>query len=102
VSVDLDLLRRLAFELEAMERSPPEPLILGISDLSARLNAPQPMVEDALQLLASLSLIDGPGAFSNAWLFRRLTARGRVFVDEVRRDGRWDEIKAIYGPAGDP
>ncbi len=93
---DVDLLRRTALELESLERSPPEPIILGLAEFSGRLGCSLPEVAAALARLADLRLIEGPGELDEAWLFRRITNRGHVFLAEVRSQARWDEIKLLY------
>ena len=91
-----DLLRQIALFLEPLQRSPPEPVVLGLAALSTEIGCSARDAAEALDRLADLSLIEGPGAFHDAWLFRRLTAKGRFFVDEVRSEARWHRIKQTY------
>ena len=85
MSRDADLLRRLVFALERIERSPPEPFPLALPELAATVGMPHTSLEAALDELAALTLIEGPGRLAGMWWFRRLTARGRVFADENAR-----------------
>ena len=94
---DVDLVRRVALELETLERSPPEAIILDLDEFSGRLGRERAEVEEALERLAELALIEGPGRLNDAWLFRRVTVKGLVFVDEVRGVRRWERIKRAYG-----
>ena len=94
-----DLVRDLALLLEGLERSPPEPLILDLGDLAGRLRATPEATEMSFERLSELDLIEGPGPHMGAWIFRRLSPRGRVFVDEIRSAGRWKAIKAQFGEA---
>jgi DNA-binding MarR family transcriptional regulator len=93
-----DIVRDLALALESMERSPPEPLILGLEELAGRLNVSQGAVARAFERLDELDLIEGPGPHEDAWIFRRLTPRGRLFVEEVRYPKQWRAIKSRYDP----
>lgn len=99
---DVDLLRRAALQLEALERSPPEPIILGVAELAARLDCSPAEMAEALERLADLVLIEGPGSLDDAWLFRRITAKGQVFLNEVRSEARWRKIKQAYGNGRSP
>ena len=99
-SRDADLLRRLMFALERMERSPPEPFPLALPELAATVGTPRAGLEPALDQLAALTLIEGPGRLGGMWWFRRLTARGRVFTDETREEARWRAIKGAYSADG--
>jgi hypothetical protein len=100
VHPNVDLLRSAAFALDALERSPPEPIILGLADFSAKLRCSPEDLAAALERLVDLRLIEGPGALQDCWLFRRITPRGRVFLDETRNEGRWSEIKRAYSAPG--
>ena len=93
---DPDLLRKIALILEPLQRSPPEPVVLGLATLAADLGCSVGEAADALDRLADLSLIEGPGTFYDSWLFRRLTPKGLFFVDEVRNETRWRQIKNAY------
>jgi hypothetical protein len=93
---DVDLLRRTALELDALERSPPEPIILEVAEFASQLGCSVAEMVEALDRLADLSLIEGPGGFDDLWLFRRITAKGQVFLDEVRNEAHWEKIKRAY------
>lgn len=90
-------MRDIALALETEERSPPEPIFLGLGDLAAQTGASRADIVQALDDLRALNLIEGPGAFSDSWLFRRFTAKGSIFLSEVRDPRRWLEIKEAYG-----
>lgn len=94
---DVDLMRDVALALEAEQRSPPEPVFLEVTEMAAQLGALHADVVQALDGLRALSLIEGPGPYSDSWLFRRITAKGRVFISEIRDPRRWREIKRAYG-----
>lgn len=90
-------MRDIALALEAEQRSPPEPVFLELTDMAVRRGVSRTDVVQALEDLRALSLIEGPGAFSDSWLFRRVTAKGRVYLSEIRDPRRWQEIKRTYG-----
>lgn len=96
---EFDTLRAAVLALEAMQRSPPEPIVLVLAEFAATLDCSPSSLERILQRLSDLRLIEGPGTYNGAWLFRRLTKRGRAFVDEVRSEMRWEEIKRAYFPS---
>lgn len=93
---DADLMRDIALELETLQRSPPEPILLELLDIAERNSRSCYDVVAALDALRRLDLIEGPGAFSDSWLFRRITARGQVFVNEIRDPLHWRKIKQSY------
>ncbi|MCB0058064.1 MAG: hypothetical protein KDE45_13600 [Caldilineaceae bacterium] len=93
---DADLLRKMVMTLEPMERSPPEPIILDLAAFAGIVGCSAGDASEALDRLADLLLIEGPGPLNDAWLFRRVTARGRFFLDQVRSERRWSEIKSAY------
>lgn len=99
VELDVDLLRKTALTLDALQRSPPEPMILHIREFSARLGCTPSLAAATLARLADLGLIEGPGVLEDCWLFRRMTPRGRVFIEEARSDARWAQIKRAYPPS---
>lgn len=94
--VSTDLVRDLALQLERMQRSPPEAIILDLRELAELTEAPAPAVRAALEWLGDMSLIEGPGEYGENWIFRRLTVDGRSFVDEVRDPKNWSKIKQHY------
>ncbi|MDE2363469.1 MAG: hypothetical protein KGM42_12390 [Hyphomicrobiales bacterium] len=96
---DVDRLRRVVLALESLERSPPEPIILGLAEFAPPFGCDPAAMRDVLERLTDLSLIEGPGALRGSWLFRRITPKGRVFLAEVRSDARWQRIKQTYGHA---
>lgn len=96
---NFDLIRDVAMELERLQRSPPEAIVLDIAAGAASLQTSPLEFREALETLSSLALIEGAGRYGEAWLFRRLTAKGEVFLDEVRNARRWRRIKADYGRA---
>jgi hypothetical protein len=96
IDLDVDLLRRAVLELEALERSPPEPIILNVPEFATQLGCSPIEVAEILERLADLSLIEGPGSFDEAWLFRRITTKGQIFLNEVRNEARWEKIKQAY------
>lgn len=93
---EFDTLRDAVLALEKLQRSPPEPIVLVLAEFAHTLGCSPGRLELVLARLTDLRLIEGPGAYNDAWLFRRLTRRGRDFVDEVRNDKRWEEIKRAY------
>ena len=94
-------MRDVALLLEGEQRSPPEPVLLDLAALSQQTGAACRDVIQALDDLSKLSLIDGPGEFTDTWLFRKFTRKGQVFIDEVRDPSRWSLIKRSYGFAGE-
>lgn len=95
----VDLVRALALALEAVERSPPEALILDFGEMAGQLNAAPEEIRITFEQLDDLDLIEGPGLHREAWMFRRLSPLGRLFVDEIRHLKRWRAIKARYNLA---
>lgn len=99
---EFDTLRETALALETLQRSPPEPIVLVLAEFANTLGYSPQEIELVLARLTDLRFIEGPGAYNDAWLFRRLTRRGRDFVDEVRSEKRWEEIKRAYLQGDDP
>lgn len=97
--VEPDLLRDLLVALDGMQRSPPESLLLVPAELAATLRCRVADVERAIEILADLQLIEGPGAYGGGWLFRQLTPRGHLMLEEVGSERRWRRIKDTYGGA---
>lgn len=98
--VDPDLLRDLLIALDGLQRSPPESLLLVPAELAVTLESSVPPVLRAIEVLADLRLIEGPGAYGGGWLFRQLTPRGRLVIEEAASERRWRRIKEIYGGQG--
>ncbi|MFO1135433.1 MAG: hypothetical protein U1E30_09645 [Rhodoblastus sp.] len=96
VRAEFDTLRKAVLALEKLQRSPPEPIVLDIEEFAGALGSSRRGLELILARLTELRFIEGPGAYNDAWLFRRLTRRGRLFVEEVRSERRWEEIKRAY------
>ena len=80
-----------------MERSPPESQLLVPAELAATLRCSAADVLRGIRILVDLDLIDGPGAWGGGWLFRQLTPRGRLMIEEVGSESRWRRIKDAYG-----
>ena len=96
MQTDAETLRTILLALERMERSPPEPIILDLVEFSGRIGASVPQVELGMARLADRAFIEGPGPFGGAWLFRRLTRKGRRLMDEIRTEKRWRALKEAY------
>lgn len=93
---EFDTLRKAVLALERLQRSPPEPIVLDIAEFADTLGCSPRGLELILARLTELRFIEGPGTYNDAWLFRRLTKRGRLFVEEARSEKRWQEIKRAY------
>lgn len=98
-AVEPDLLRDLLLALDGMERSPPESMLLVAAELAVTLRCGEADVRRGIRILADLELIDGPGAYGGGWLFRQITPRGRLMIEEVGSERRWRRIKDAYGGA---
>ncbi|WP_036284060.1 DUF2513 domain-containing protein [Methylocystis sp. ATCC 49242] len=96
MSRDVDVLRRLLLELEKEQRSPPEPIFVPLDDFARTLDKSTDEVGEALDLLLGLEFIDGPGAYKDAWLFRKLTRRGVQLLDAIRDTDEWSKVKDAY------
>ena len=95
---DVELMRLLLLELEKEQRSPPEPIFVPLADFAELLGRSRAEIAAALDLLAGLDFIEGPGAYhDDAWLFRKLTRRGEQLVAAVRDAREWGRVKEAYG-----
>lgn len=94
---DVELLRLLLLELERDQRSPPEAFFAPVGDYARTLNRSAQEIVAALDLLAELDFIEGPGAYRDDWLFRKLTRRGAQLAAAVRDANEWDKVKEAYG-----
>jgi hypothetical protein len=95
---DVDLLRSLLLAVEELQRSPPEPVFLGLAELGRSLSHPPQDIADHLDLLVAEEFIEGPGSYDHDnWLFRKVTPRGQMLIDRIRDAGQWDEVKRAYG-----
>lgn len=97
--VEPDLLRDLLVSLSRIQRSPPESQLLVPAELAVTLRCGAADVLRGIEILSDLDLIDGPGAYGGGWLFRQLTPRGRLMLEEVGSERRWRHIKDVYGGA---
>lgn len=97
MSRDVDVMRRLLLELEKEQRSPPEPVFIPLDKFSRQLDKSTFEIAEALDLLLSLDFIEGPGAYQDAWLFRKLTRRGAQLLDAIRDMRDWAKVKNVYG-----
>jgi hypothetical protein len=95
---DVDLMRQLLLQLEKEQRSPPEAIFAPVEQYARLLDASNREVMAALDLLADLDFIEGPGAWrDDAWLFRKLTRRGVQLAAAVRDTREWGKVKDVYG-----
>ena len=99
---DVDAYRGLLLALETHQRSPPEPIFVGVDDLARELGRRKSEISDALDYLSSLDLIEGPGAYRGDWIFRKLTRRGAMLMDRIRDPDDWRDLKEIYAPPMSP
>lgn len=98
MSRDVEFLRELLLELEAAQRSPPEPVFAPLQDYALQFQKSAREIVSALELLAALDFIEGPGAYrGDAWLFRKLTHRGEWLAAAIREPGDWRRVKEVYG-----
>ncbi|MDR3462787.1 MAG: DUF2513 domain-containing protein [Beijerinckiaceae bacterium] len=96
---DVDLLRVILISLEAAERSPPEPIFVGLRELAASFATSPLDILNHLEYLAQSELIEGPGVYlEEEFLFRKLTRKGRVLVDAIRDLDDWTKVKSSYLP----
>jgi hypothetical protein len=93
---NVELLRFLLLELEQRQRSPAEPLFVPIDEFAAQKGVGPDDIIASLQLLQQADFIEGPGAFLNHWLFRKLTHRGEYLVRNVEHEKDWRNLKKIY------
>ncbi len=97
---DFELVRLILLYLDAVERSPPEPIFVDLVDLSTRFNDSALNVLEGLSLLHERGFIQGPGAYdADRYIFRKLTAKGKILVAALRNPKDWQEAKALYLPA---
>lgn len=103
MSRDVEFLRGLLLELELAQRSPPEPIFTPIGDYAGRFGKSAREIVEALELLAELDFIEGPGAYrGDAWLFRKLTHRGAWLADAIKDPHFWRRAKETYGALLEP
>lgn len=98
---DLDLMRTLLLALEAADSSV-NVLDLGLENADFPLLAHQAeLLAEAGLLRAQLSYADGSATPVYVQL-ERLTWQGHEFLDLVREDGAWNEVKRVAQTRGVP
>jgi DNA-binding MarR family transcriptional regulator len=98
---DPELVRSILLFLSSAERSPPESIFIGLGDLASRLGVGAERVSEELALLAEKAFIEGPGPYGDGqYLFRKLTAKGKAFVELLGDSEEWRRAKALYLPGG--
>ncbi len=91
---EVDLARALMLRLETLQLSPRAAVVVSVGDEAFALGVGSGDVLAALDLLRGLGYVDGPGAQTpGIWLFRKLTRRGRAFVEAAREPADWERIK---------
>ncbi len=83
-------------ELGRRQRSPAEPIFLPLEDFAAQTRAARDEIVAALKLLQEVDFIEGPGAYLDYWLFRKLTQRGEYLIRHIEDEGDWSKLKEIY------
>ena len=96
---DVDLLRELMVSLEKRQRSPRTTILLSLAEEAAAFGRSALEIGTGLDLLLRLEYIDGPGPDDEIgfWLFRKLTRKGRHFVDATRAPRDWERVKSRFG-----
>ena len=96
---EFEALRALLLALEDVQRSPPEPIFVAVGELAQILHRSRPEIIAALDTLAGLNFIEGPGVYRERdWLFRRLTRRGAALADLIRDPDDWRRALHAYAP----
>jgi hypothetical protein len=96
---DAETARALLLALEDVQRSPPEPIFVAVGELAQILHRSRPEIIAALDSLADLNFIEGPGVYRERdWLFRRLTRRGAALADLIRDPDDWRRALDAYAP----
>ena len=98
MTYDVDLMRALMLVLEERQTSPRMAVVISLEDEAEALGREASEIGFCLTSLLELDYIDGPGEDEPGfWLFRKLTRRGKTFVEEVRLAKDWVRIKQSYG-----
>lgn len=94
---DVELLRLIMLMLEERQLSPRQTIVISLSDEADALGCTLAEIADGLDRLLAIDYIDGPGADEEGFfLFRKLTRRGKQFVEAARRPRDWDRLKKQY------
>lgn len=97
---DVELLRAILLFLATAERSPPESIFISLSGLASRFGASVSDIGECLSFLKERAFVEGPGLYdADAYLFRKMTQKGRILVDATRDPRDWEEAKALYLPS---
>jgi hypothetical protein len=97
MSRNVDLMRFLLLELERRQRSPAEPFFLPLDEFAAQMGVLRDDIVGSLQSLQQADFIEGPGAYLDNWLFRKLTQRGENLIRFVEDEKDWHNLKKLYG-----
>jgi len=92
-----DLTRTMLLHLSKRECSPPEPLFVSLSELVGLWRTSGEDIAQALEFLSARGFIEGPGWLDDdVFLFRKVTAKGRMLARAIDSARDWKAIKAHY------
>jgi hypothetical protein len=94
---NVELMRFLLLELGRRQRSPAEPFFIPLDAFAAQSGVTRDDIIGSLQSLQDADFIEGPGAYVDQWLFRKLTQRGEYLLRHVEDEQDWRKLKQIYG-----
>jgi hypothetical protein len=94
---DPELIRLALLHLVKQERSPPEAILVSLSDLGVQWKTGLEDAARALEYLSVRGFIEGPGRYQyDFFLFRKVTAKGRTLAQAIGHLRDWAAIKARY------
>ena len=94
---DVELIRDLLFVLETYQTSPRTVVIVSAEAEAEALGRPVEAIEASLATLLDHDYIDGPGPDeAGFFLFRKLTRKGKQFVEATSSPGDWERLKRHY------